>query len=284
MYPKEISHTVNSIFKDDLLPVLVYVLEVSDNPNWKHPVHKHDDMCEIILIVEGKGYYIIDNDKYVAEKGDLLIYNSGIFHDERSDPMNPLKTFCLGVNNVHINGLGDMEIIPPHVCPVIKTKDTFSILEGYFSTLLKESAAKNKYYELMGQNLVSIIILLITRIIENVHKELNDKEKDTLANKIREYIDRNYMNDIKLETIAKDFNFSAYYLSHIFKKEIHFSPIDYLIQRRMGEAQKLMLSTNQSIGEIALAVGYEDINYFRLLFKRITGFSPGKFRQCYKEK
>lgn len=283
MYPKEINPITISLFKNNILPIVVYALEISDKPNWKHTVHKHEDMCEIILIAEGRGYYIVDNAKYLAKKGDLLVYNRGVLHDERSDPDAPLKTYCLGINNIYINGLNEMQIIPSHVCPVICTKDKFSRLQGCFSTILDEFNSKDKCYEQVCQNLVSVIIILINRIIENVHKELNDNEKVTLALKVKEYIDKNYMKDIKLETIAKDFHFSTYYLSHVFKKEIHFSPIDYIIQRRIGEAQRLLLSTNKSIKEAAVAVGYDDVNYFSSLFKKITSFSPGGFRKSFKE-
>jgi len=283
MYPKEMTSSTISLFKDNVLPTLAYALEISDNPNWKHTVHKHDDMCEIILIAEGRGFYIINNEKYLAKKGDLLIYNKGILHDERSDPNNPLKTYCLGISGIYIDGLDEMQIIPSHVCPVISTKDKFPMFLNYFETILDEFNAKSKYYEVICLGLVTTIIALINRIIQNVPKELNDKESGTLVTRIKEYIDANYMKDLKLETIAKKFHFSTYYLSHVFKKETFFSPIEYIIQRRIGEAQRLLLSTNKTIKEVALDVGYNDANYFSLIFRKITGVSPSTFRKSYKE-
>lgn len=283
MYPKELDFSIITLFKNNTLPTLGYAHQISDNPNWKHTIHKHDDMCEIILIIEGQGSYIINNEKYLAKKGDLLIYNRGILHDERSDPSNPLKTYCLGINGLHINGLNELQIIPSHVCPVIDTNEKFQSFTNYFETILNEFNAKNKYYEIVCQSLVTTIIILINRMIQNVPNDLNNKKSRTIALKVKEYIDANYMKDLKLDNIAKMFNFSTFYLAHSFKKETFFSPIEYIIQRRIGEAQRLLLYTNKTIKEVGLDVGYNDANYFSLIFKKTTGVSPSSFRKSYKE-
>lgn len=78
-----------------------------------------------------------------------------------------------------------------------------------------------------------------------------DLNSQTLGFKIKEYIDENYKEDIKLNDIAEKFYLSPYYLSHIFKKEVGFSPIDYLINRRIGESQNLLLTTNMTLSDIS---------------------------------
>ncbi|MDD2533291.1 MAG: AraC family transcriptional regulator [Eubacteriales bacterium] len=278
MYQIYPNREFNTIFRDQSKPELLHVTEVVGKPTWTHPMHKHEDMCELVLIVEGKGHYIINNNKYTAEKGDLLIYNKGVLHDESSDSNETLNQFILGCSNVFIEGLDDMCVIPSFIQPIVNIRDHFEIFKAYFQTIMQECAEKPLNYELISQNTLSNIIILINRIVQTSEKDHIVITQSELALKIKAFIDENYMKDIKLEDLSNQFHFSTYYLCHIFKKELFFSPIDYLIHRRIGEAQQLLLSTKLLIGEIAEKVGYTNVNYFGLIFKRVTSVSPGEFR------
>jgi len=282
MYQLVPNRVFDSFFKDNALPVLMYASEISGVPSWAHPVHQHNDMCEIVLILEGKGYYIIDNDTYTAEKGDLIIYNKGTFHDERSDPDHPLKTYVLGVGHFSIIGFEDDHIIPNQICPILNTHDDFDKFIECFSNILDECKMKKTNYELICQYHLSSILVFINRLIEYAKRDIQSTEKDELTLRIRDFIDENYMHDIKLDDLSKQFCFSASYLSHIFKKELNFSPIEYLIHRRIGEAQRLLLVTDHSINEIAELVGYSNVNYFGLVFKKITSLTISEFRNKFK--
>ena len=46
-------------------------------------MHVHENLVEVLLVYEGSGIYTIDNNKYIAKKGDIIFYNSGVVHDER---------------------------------------------------------------------------------------------------------------------------------------------------------------------------------------------------------
>ncbi|WP_083865530.1 helix-turn-helix domain-containing protein [Neobacillus bataviensis] len=65
------------------------------------------------------------------------------------------------------------------------------------------------------------------------------KESNTTAHRIKEFIDKNYKKNIKLEDIAEALYINKYYLSHVFKEQMQISPINYLIHRRIGETKNL---------------------------------------------
>ena len=65
------------------------------------------------------------------------------------------------------------------------------------------------------------------------------------------------------------------------KQEYGVSPIDYMVSRRIGEAQNLLNTTSLSVAEIAEAVGYADKNYFARIFRKRAGISPIDFRNRY---
>ena len=98
---------------------------------------------------------------------------------------------------------------------------------------------------------------------------------------IKEYIDEHYTEPMTLQSIANYLNFSPYYLSHVFKEMSGYSPIQYLIRRRIGEAQTLLITTDLPIIRIGEMVGYETQNYFNLQFTKCVGMPPKRFRQNF---
>ena len=269
----------NEDFKLEKIPVLLYAGQISDEPDWKFPSHKHEDLCELIYISEGEGEFIINNNFYLAHKGDILVYNQGVIHDEKSNPANPLRTYFCGIGNLLIKGMEEGFVIPQNIEPVIHTNKYMHKVENYISDIFEECSSQVLGYEAVCNNLLLSLIILITRIIRTQNVMPAHLNTNTLGYQIKEYIDKNYTQDISLNKIANRIYVSQHYLSHVFKQETGYSPINYLINRRIGEAKKLLLTTEMTIFEISALVGYENPNYFTMLFKKATGVSPSKFRE-----
>ncbi|MFC7441742.1 AraC family transcriptional regulator [Laceyella putida] len=266
------------------LPTLVYAGQIGDNPEWSFPSHKHDDLSEIVYISEGEGTFIINDKTYTAEKGDILIYNKGVIHEEYSNPAHPLKTYFCGVSNLVIEGMKELHIIPSNIEPVIRNSKYSHKVESYISDIFEESSLQAEGYEIICRNLLISLITLIIRIVKLQNVNSISDDSHSLAYRIKEYIDKNYTKNITLNDIADNLYLNQYYLSHVFKKEMKNSPINYLINRRIGEAKRLLVSTDMKVWEIARIVGYENPNYFTLLFKKMTGESPKQFKQNHKKK
>lgn len=272
----------NGIFKNNQMPILLYAGMIADEPEWTFPSHKHDELCEIIYLSEGEGTFIINNRPYLAKKGDILIYNRGILHDEKSNPKNPLKTYFCGIGNLFLEGLEEGQLVPDSISPVIHADKYSYKIENYLSNIFEECSSQVLGYETVCRHLLVSLIILVLRIA-SVKDESVNNNPESLGFKIKEYIDKNYTRDLSLEDIANHVYLSPYYISHIFKKELGLSTINYLINRRVGEAKKLLLTTGLTVEEISSRVGYENVNYFSMLFKKIAGVSPGKFRQDNKK-
>ncbi|WP_186438446.1 helix-turn-helix domain-containing protein [Cohnella terricola] len=100
-----------------------------------------------------------------------------------------------------------------------------------------------------------------------------------LAHHVRVYIEKNFHLELSLSDLAQIVFVSPYHLAHIFKEEVGMSPIQYLIKCRIDEAKRMLVETGYSVREIASRVGYPNANYFNLLFSKMTGDSPGKYRK-----
>jgi len=100
----------------------------------------------------------------------------------------------------------------------------------------------------------------------------------TLINQIKQYIDQNFTDNITLNTISEKFFINASYASRMFKQELGENFIDYLTNKRMEEAMRLLISTEMPVYEISESIGYGNSKYFSQLFKKYTGMSPREYR------
>ncbi|MNB78876.1 HTH-type transcriptional activator RhaS [compost metagenome] len=257
---------------------LIYAGKMSANPEWKFALHKHEDLHEVIYIVDGAGSYVIDGKAYTAQKGDVLIYNRGTLHQEQSLPDQPLSTYYFNFRFLHpVDGLRDW-VVPPGWEPVIRANHYTGELAMLIQVLYSEFSLRNKGYERISQHLLETILLLLERMILLQNRTAKE-EKASLANQIKVYLDTHYRRKLTLADLAQLFHIDSYYLVHMYKNNFGISPISYLIQRRMGEAMRLLAVTDKKIWEIAKLVGYDNANYFSILFTRVIGISPRKFRE-----
>lgn len=138
----------------------------------------------------------------------------------------------------------------------------------YFSLLENESSVEQICYTL--QDVVeSFMSAMFTTVGNgNIH-----------VRKALQYIGKNYSQQLTLEKVALDVGLSPNYFSKLFEHSMGTSFRDYLNHIRIEESERLLLSTNYSLTDIAIAVGYSDQSYFCRIFHKITGITPGQFRK-----
>jgi two-component system, response regulator YesN len=100
-----------------------------------------------------------------------------------------------------------------------------------------------------------------------------------VASAVQGYIQKNYMRDISVDSIAKHFNITASYLCKVFAKHIGISPSRYIMAARIENAKSLLSQEpDLLIREVGELVGYSDQCYFSRVLKQLTGISPEAFR------
>lgn len=98
-----------------------------------------------------------------------------------------------------------------------------------------------------------------------------------------QYIHKNYSYPITLEDIANTVTLSKSSVLNIFNKNIHTSPVNYLVNYRLKCAAKLLVTTQNSVSSIARDTGFENIGYFCRKFKEVFRVTPGKYRKSGME-
>jgi two-component system, response regulator YesN len=87
-----------------------------------------------------------------------------------------------------------------------------------------------------------------------------------------------YWDNLSLAGLARELGMSKYHLSRRFKEEVGVTFRGYLLRTRLDRAKVLLLRTQDSITEVAHAVGFGDLPRFDKLFKRYTGLTPSAYR------
>lgn len=263
-------------------PVFIFSGRMSEERVRDVPLHKHDKHSEVMYAVSGEHTYYIAGQKYIAHGGDLVIFNAGQAHEEHYFSENDHEILYCGVANLQVEGFREYWITPEDVEPVIHTVQYRERIEALMKELAHEGCTREKGFEHICNNLAANLVVLILRIIDAQHAIL--KPADTLvsfqlANMVKEYIDQHFAGAIRLAQLSDELHVSQYYLSHVFRKEVGVPPKQYLIARRMDEAKRLLLTTDLSIKEVSLRVGYANPNHFFLPFKQCTGHTPLEYRE-----
>ena len=124
-----------------------------------------------------------------------------------------------------------------------------------------------------GVSSSAAFISLIYKLIYHLFDE--DRKSGTTPERIKQYIDFNYMNDLSVSGIAGYFRFERSYLYRIFKNTFGISIKEYIIKTRMEHAD-ILLKKGYSVADTARAVGYNDQTNFSKAYKKHFGSSPKK--------
>lgn len=244
-------------------------------------LHKHSDHCEMLLVRYGASRYVIGNHTYPIKKGDLIVTNSDVLHDNLLDKDDYVSYFALGIGNLKLEGLDDNHLIDAKSCPVIPTGDHFSSFDHLFKTIYELIASGEPGTEETCHYLMMSIISLAVHLISTAEPHEEPADISSMISDVRHYLDENYMQDISLKSVGELFHVSSYHLSHVFKEQTGYSLMNYVIRRRIGEAQSLLIATNDSVTSIAGRVGFGNPNNFNIQFQKQVGLSPRQYRKIY---
>lgn len=140
----------------------------------------------------------------------------------------------------------------------------------------------NKFYTLIPtlNNIKALQELELKMIDTYINLLINDVEvKDNFViNRILKHLHLNIESQISLKKLANEVNLSEGYISDCFKKHMGITIMKYAKKIRIDRAKVLLLTTNNSILEIGLTLGFHDQSHFHKVFKSFTGVSPSEYR------
>lgn len=244
--------------------------------------HNHD-FLELSIITSGYADYNIENTYLKVFPGQVIVLNPGVNHHQLIYKDIKYSDLHIGITNIKLtNNKDDFIDIPNILSPltISKYREDFT---RCCCDIINEQTEKNLGYPLTLKALVMKLIVIILRELDTSPKSYSSSgylfeytEKQHIVNSIIAFMHENYMHDISLDKISKNMYLSPVYISKLFKEDVGYSPINYLIKIRLDKATKLLEDRLYTITEVAEMVGYNDVYHFSKQFKKHYGFPPSK--------
>lgn len=137
----------------------------------------------------------------------------------------------------------------------------------------------NSLYSLYSQAKIASVLSFVNNHTKVFRYEENNYDLDIQS--ALSYINKHIYNSISLTDIAAKHHVSNSYFSRLFKQSTGMNFVDYITDKRLKKAKKLLTSTELKTYEVATKVGYSEPRYFSQLFKRRTGLTPSEYRVKY---
>ncbi|MGM7636594.1 helix-turn-helix domain-containing protein [Bacillus sp. Hm123] len=118
------------------------------------------------------------------------------------------------------------------------------------------------------------LLLQINNVYEGYERHAKQHTFEDIVQYVKKYAHHNLTRDL----VAKRFGYNANYFSESFKKEVGWGFNEFLSHIRLEKAKLLLLSSSQTIQEVARNVGYRDSLYLSRKFSQQVGLAPSKFR------
>jgi AraC-like DNA-binding protein len=246
------------------------------DPVWAEGVHRCET-AEMIHVISGGLRLEMEGVRVEAGPGDTLLIPRHSDHRDVFDVDAGMEVFFCSFfwdsEDAYFEqvALADVARIAP-----VEKAEVGSLIERMRMDLAGASSAAS----LVAQSRLLSILLIILRGCSGLQPKDSDSGKSRrreLMVAAKNYMEENYAEFLSLEAIASALHVSGYYLSHVFSGESNFSLFAYLTALRMDKARALLLGGAMNVSQVALAVGYQDPNYFSKAFRKQCGCSPREY-------
>ena len=265
--------------KEDF-PFTLFSYDDYSSPHW----HTY---FEMLYILEGQLILNVGSKDHIVKKDDLFVVNAQEIHFSRKYKNYTCSYVVIQFEASLIipNSKSLFEI--KYLLPFLNNKvehnnylhvEEKSELKSILDSVISEFMQKDTAYELVIKG--NIYRLFAWLIRENFIYVPGTEYSGILPlQKLLIHIDNNYFEEINVREASNMMGMSYSYFSKYFKKVMGKNFITYINYVRIKEAEKLLLTTDKSISEIAYEVGFGSANYFIRTFQKERYISPLQFKR-----
>lgn len=265
------------------------IIKKSDKPDYFSHYHEYP---EILYLIQGNLKIWLSDKLYEVKKGELIVINSNETHrivSVADESKYVIIKFTPKLLCTFQQTPGEIRYVLPFLAQtsnrprvysesfVRKTKINELIIET-----INEWNDKNVGYELaLKANVLKIIRYIISYLNEQgltVKSYNGNNNIQQIMSAILEYINENFKT-LSETDVANHFGVSYSYFSRSFKQIMNMSFKEYVNHLKINDAQKLLLTTDKSVAEIAEELGYSSPSHFINVFKKFKNCSPKQYKK-----
>ena len=264
--------TIERLCMSDLLSLMADTFEVDKE------VHRHDEHS-FFMVETGQVKLQIDFEDYTIKGPSIIYVNPDQVHSTSATNDVVIVSLALSDDNINPDYIKLLADITP-AKPLALAEDVFDIITAAVSVCLKLYQRKTDklYHRLLKDSCNALVGLMISQYIGIAKPTEKLSRFEIVTDAFRKLLEQDYITNKRPAHYAQHLNISTPYLNECVKN-VTGHPVSYHIQQRVVlEAKRLLCHTNQSVKQIAAALGYDDYPYFSRLFTKVTMLSALAFR------
>lgn len=272
----------SNVFKKDIDRIYVWT-EVREKGFVMAAPHCHP-YFELFYTDSGSCSFFIDNNMYDLHRGDFLLIPPRVYHYTRYQ-LGQCRRSNIFFRECDLSA--DAAEAMPHGRKFFGATRIFQVPEAYcdkmsalIARMQREERIDDRLSEPMRRALLGALFLLCARectFLEDMPADIHTTDRQIV--KAAQFIGDRYMDDISAADIAAAAGYSPNYLSKKFREAAGTGVHEYLTFIRLQHAALELVSTDDSVTEIAFRCGFSDANYFKDAFKRSYGVTPRAYRK-----
>jgi len=251
--------------------------------------HSHP-FYEIYYFHGGRCNYVIGPNVYSLQPGDLLLMHGMTLHTPNPDVRVPYVRSIIHFYPEFVHEFMNRKYTVPLMKPFEELRNAripTGARKAEVETLLERMAelyrAKNdehayERFMLRFVDLLYVIRDLCERELEGSDAQRSERERH--AQRVIEFIEANYAEELTMEDVERELHVSRHYLARVFKAVTGWTVFQFLYQRRINQAKTLFLfEPSLSVSEVGRRVGFKHLPHFSRVFKQIEGCTAEQYRK-----
>lgn len=242
--------------------------------------HTHE-FCELVMVWRGNGLHVLNDRPYRITRGDLFYIRAEDKHAYASVNDLVLQNVIYCPERLRLN-LDWADCIPGFTRPDREPhwrlgSGGMAQVRQVITQLEQESKKDDPLANSMAETLFAQLVMTLKRYrhaIDNPESSAQEALPDKLITALAGSLSRSFI----LDKFCEQQQCSERTLRQQFRSQTGMTVNHYLRQVRICHAQYLLQHTELMIGEIAMQCGFEDSNYFSVVFNREVGMTPGQWR------
>lgn len=259
----------------------------STTPDEYEP-HFHSSV-EAIICQQGTVEVQVEEAQFTVQEGEIIIIPSGCTHGFHMDAGGERELLLYEPNGAftlkEFSAFRQMMAKPiylslEHPCTEQVWELFFEIIRvhrtGALLRNLRNYALLMEIYAILGEN-----YLTTSATAAEMHAIQRQMSGEDAFNRALDYLNKSYMDDLTLDSLAAYAGFSRYTLSRMFRQHTGYTFTQCLSKRRVDMAMDLLAGTRMPVTQVALQCGFNSIATFNRVFREMRGCTPSQYREIY---
>lgn len=283
--PLDDTHQETTKHGNNAFPFAIYTTTINKNILGYIDWHWHHEL-QFCMVLEGEVDFYVNQSQFLLKKGEGIFINTEQLHMAKNHEKHNSTYICLDFHPRMISSFDHSIVETKYVQPYLKKKDfSYCLLfqdVQYQKQILDLIHAISQEYHSQDRDEMHIFIQLMTLwhiLIQHYQTSETINTMNPHVKKMMDYIRHHYSENIGLDDIAQHVTLARSTCCREFKQQMGYTLFEYLLNVRLQEASRLLLSTDSNITEISILCGFSNSSYFTKEFKRKTGLTPTSYRK-----